>query len=194
MAIKDVVNKLEKAAEDHNRVDGVCEQCGNDVIASGYCGADVTWKLYADGLLKLEGTGTMADGAPWYDHRSQITAVEISDGVTSIGFAAFKDCANLASITIPNSVKYIRDEAFCGCTSLTSITIPDSVIGMDFDIFTDCISETDNLTPSFSNSAFLSTTAETSAEIFGKYTSTFSRLHISNTISQYLLSDMLGTV
>ena len=47
--------------------------------------------------------------------------------VTSIGYAAFRDCTGLTNITIPNSVTSIGKYAFEKCTGLTNITIPNSV-------------------------------------------------------------------
>ena len=62
-----------------------------------------------------------------------------SDGsVTSIGYGAFEECANLISITIPDSVASIGSEAFSGCVGLTSITIPDSVTSIELRVFSDC--------------------------------------------------------
>ena len=52
---------------------------------------------------------------------------EVPDGVTSIGYGAFRDCSSLRSITIPDGVTRIDWYAFRGCSSLTSITIPDTV-------------------------------------------------------------------
>jgi len=52
----------------------------------------------------------------------------IPNGVTSIGTAAFYDCASLTSITVPASVTIIEDEAFVGCTSLNSITFESSTL------------------------------------------------------------------
>ena len=49
----------------------------------------------------------------------------IPDGVTSIGFAAFRGCRGLTSITIPNSVTSIGSDAFFGCSSLTAVHIFD---------------------------------------------------------------------
>ena len=47
-----------------------------------------------------------------------------SDGsVTSIGYGAFEECANLISITIPDSMASIGSGAFRGCTGLASITV-----------------------------------------------------------------------
>ncbi len=47
--------------------------------------------------------------------------------VTSIGYEAFYKCTDITSIEIPEGVKSIGDRAFQGCSALTSIVIPDSV-------------------------------------------------------------------
>ena len=66
----------------------------------------------------------------------------IPNGVTSIGYSAFRNCTSLTSITIPNSVTSIGDSAFSGCDSLTSIVIPDSVTSIGWYAFGYCDSLT----------------------------------------------------
>ena len=76
-----------------------------------------------------------------------ITAIDIPDGVTSIGDCAFSDCSSLTSITIPDSVTSIGDEAFHECSSLTSITIPDGVTSIGWSAFSGCSSLTRIMLP-----------------------------------------------
>ena len=59
---------------------------------------------------------------------SQFSKVVIGEGVTKIGYFAFRNCSSLTSITIPDSVTEIRYHAFGGCTSLQKITIPSGMI------------------------------------------------------------------
>ena len=56
-----------------------------------------------------------------------LTSVTIPNSVTSIGSSAFEGCSGLTSITIPNSVTSIGSSAFYHCSGLTSVTIGNSV-------------------------------------------------------------------
>ena len=74
------------------------------------------------------------------------TSVIPNDGsVTSIGAAAFSDCADLKNITIPDNVTSIGDASFAGCTELTNITIPDNVTSIGDAAFAEC-TELTNIT------------------------------------------------
>ena len=99
-----------------------------------------------------------------------------SDGsVTSIGYGAFEECANLISITIPDSVASIGSEAFSGCVGLTSITIPDSVTSIELRVFSDCTGLTSitipNSVTSIDDAAFAECTGLTSVIIGNGVTS-----------------------
>lgn len=121
-------------------------------IASGTCGENVTWVLDESGILTISGIGRMYDflnmahsgiaenfqSRPWYDYQQKVTAVYISEGVTSIGINSFDSFSNLVSISIPNSVIEIGYGAFWGCTSLTSLNIPEGVISIGDMAFLDC--------------------------------------------------------
>ena len=103
--------------------------------------ADVTATL-SDGTMTINGKGDMANfpsynSAPWYNVKSQITKVEISTGVMSLGSWAFCNCTGFASIIIPNSVTNIGMGVFDGC-ALTSITIPNSVTSIGDNAFCGC--------------------------------------------------------
>ena len=76
------------------------------------------------------------------DVPKDVTNVIIEEGVTSIGFQAFRGCTSLTSVTIPEGVISIGDCAFEFCTSLTSVTIPDSVTTIGNYAFAGCTSLT----------------------------------------------------
>ena len=73
-----------------------------------------------------------------FDHCKGLTSVTIPNSVTSIGLGAFYGCSGLTSVTIPNSVTSIGDGAFAGCSGLTSVTIPNSVTSIENAAFSGC--------------------------------------------------------
>ena len=73
---------------------------------------------------------------------ASLQAIEIPEGVTSIGDSAFKGCSSLTSVTIPEGVTSIGDYAFYGCTGLTSVTIPEGVTSIGNYAFSACLSLT----------------------------------------------------
>ena len=85
------------------------------IVKSGKCGDNVTYTLDSDGLLTISGSGDMfkfgiGDSPFW--NNSDIKKVVIDEGVTNIGYEAFRACSNLASIKVSNSVTSIGDYAF----------------------------------------------------------------------------------
>ena len=89
----------------------------DDDPVSGTCGENLTWSYNeATKTLTISGSGEMEDydwmGRPWDSFSDFIETVSLSDGVTSIGNYAFKDCSSLTSVTIPDSVTSIGGWAF----------------------------------------------------------------------------------
>ena len=139
----------------------------NEISAVTGATGVLNWSL-AEGTLTISGSGVIPDYsspdfAPWYSYRNSITAVEIPEGVTSIGNYAFYGCSNLTSVTIPNSLKSANEQAldgqgsfnsvaisnsvtsignyaFSGCSSLTSVIIPNSVTSIGEQAFSGCSS------------------------------------------------------
>jgi hypothetical protein len=106
----------------------------------------LTWS-FADGILTISGTGAMPDYtytsyAPWYSYRSDITTVNIEEGVTTVGEYAFYGCGSITSVSISNTVTIIGNSAFLSCSGLTSITIPGSVTTIGNYAFNGCKSLT----------------------------------------------------
>ena len=62
----------------------------------------------------------------------------IGESVEEIGWMAFFDCKNLASIIIPDSVTRIWEMAFWEAVGLISVIIPDSVTSIGYQAFLDC--------------------------------------------------------
>ena len=167
-----------------------CAISGVISAQSGTTG-NLEWSI-EDGILIISGTGAMPDydkisngrypplfSSPWYSYHSGITAIVISDGITSIGDYAFRDCQSVNEVTIPNSVKSIGEEAFGYCSSLTEIILPNSVETIGSSAFTFCsnltkITNTNSIT-SIGDAAFWycnnlrSLTIPNSVETIGNY-------------------------
>ena len=124
------------------------------IIDSGTCGKSgdsVTWTLYDNGKLVIEGTGAIANygGAapPWYNYSEKITSAVIGDGITSIGSGVFLDCIMIEKIEIDQMVSSIGDNAFEHCAKLISIVLPESVTNIGSGVFSGCSSLTSIIIP-----------------------------------------------
>ena len=68
----------------------------------------------------------------------EVTYMNRTRKVTSIGYGAFASSYSLTSVTIPNSVTSIDEYAFAYCPGLTSVTIPNSVTSIGAWAFREC--------------------------------------------------------
>ena len=126
----------------------------------GTCGTNLTWSyVESTHTLTISGTGAMDDYDvyPWFDYTSDISAIVIEEGVTSISDYALAYCYNdnLTTINIPNSVTTIGNYAFYGCLNLTTVNIGSGVTSIGDRAFERCSSLTD-ITVSGENTNFKS--------------------------------------
>ena len=80
------------------------------------------------------GKGAIGDSA--FSNCTNLTTVELGDGVTKIGTNAFIRCTQISSITIGSRVSSIGKNVFNGCTALTNANIGSGAIGAN--AFQDC--------------------------------------------------------
>lgn len=113
-------------------IDGIKYQsnasCGEvSVIANSYSGAVIipSTVTYNGSTYNVTAIGGSAFSS------SNITSINLPDGLTTIGNYAFAGCSHITSLTIPANVTSIGEFAFIGCTGLTTLTVssPKTVIG-----------------------------------------------------------------
>ena len=122
---------------------------------------------YAKETLETVKIGKGEIGNSAFSNCTNLTTVELGDGVTSIGKSAFLKCTQLPSITIGSGVTSIGSGAFNGCTALETANIGSGAIGAN--AFQDCsrlasVTLGDGVT-SIGANAFLKCTALTSISI-----------------------------
>lgn len=121
---------------------------GGTTVTSGECGAsgnNLTWNLDSNGVLVIDGVGTMKNydfsstgQAPWLASSTSIKYIVVKPGVTSIGSCAFDSCKDVISVELPASLQSIEKSAFIQCSSLESIEIPFAVTDIGDDAFAYC--------------------------------------------------------
>ena len=104
------------------------------IIAEGTSAYSLRWQVEANGVLTISGEGEMGnyfpslgEPAPWYAFADKFSCVVVEDGITSIGYSAFKNCAGIREIRLPESLTKIGGSAFAGCTALETINLADSI-------------------------------------------------------------------
>jgi len=116
----------------------------DQTIASGKCGNNITWTLFANGNLTISGQGEMTNwnsytNVPWYSYAEVfVRTLTVEEGVTTIGNNAFNYCSSLTNAVLPTSLVSIGKYAFNRCTSLTEITIPNGVVSIGEYTFGEC--------------------------------------------------------
>ena len=97
----------------------------------------------ADGDGVEEPAGTLykvtSIGNSAFEGCTNLTSVDIPEGVTTIGNYAFFECYNLTSAIIQEGVISIGASAFQDCETLTNITIPTTVTSIGSNAFNRCI-------------------------------------------------------
>lgn len=107
----------------------------------------VSWQL-KDGILLIAGNGpvrdytipTKGDVPPWYEHRFDITALVVEEGITALGNYSFCYLEALVSVSLPSSLKTLGTGVFYNCSALPSVTLPSGLTAMGMSVFQKCVS------------------------------------------------------
>lgn len=106
------------------------------VAASGRNGT-LTWKLFNDGALEINGVGEWTANPEVLVFAQNIKKVILGENITSVGAEAFKDCENLTELILPESLQIISERAFSGC-SVNALNIGRNMTMIYADAFDDC--------------------------------------------------------
>ena len=102
-----------------------------DLIKEDVIGGDVTYSLYSDGTLIINGYDSLAfdysDDIHLIDEYESVKNIVVEEGITSLEYQIFYDFINLKTISLPDTLESIGPNVFKNCYSLTEITIPSSV-------------------------------------------------------------------
>ena len=106
---------------------------------TGYKGSDTKVVIPA----KIDGKTVTSIGEVAFKGRSDMTGIELPNGLTNISRYAFGSCSSLTSISIPSGVTSMAEYVFSGCSSLTSIELPSGLTSIANGTFDECSSLTD---------------------------------------------------
>lgn len=98
--------------------------------------------LYINGVL-IEGDFVIPNyvfyiGDWTFSYCDNITSVDISDNVITLGVGAFSGCSNLTSVKISDNVEQLSDYLFSNCSNLTNVEISDNVMYLGDYVFSNC--------------------------------------------------------
>ena len=147
------------------------------IIDSGVCGRSMTWEFWSNGVLNINGSGSMdfdlAEATSWTAHNGTdysafINEINISEGVTSFYPSAFANIPNIDTVKIPDSLTYLGLGAFMG-SGIRSIEIPHGITYITSSAFSNCRRLSSVIIPNtvgkIDRSAFNSCTSLTSVVI-----------------------------
>ena len=107
----------------------ICENENAETTAQGTISSEISWVLYNDGILEINGSGTMPDWTAenrpdWDAYKNVVSNVIVSGNITTVGDYAFYEYRNLKTLIIPKTVVEIGDYAAYGCNKLILLGTP----------------------------------------------------------------------
>ncbi len=87
-------------------------------VASGECGTNAHWSIYADGTLHIHGSGAMTDyyrdpaSTPWYSNKNAITNVVVDEAITFVSPYTIFSAKSCLSATINGADTQVSSTAF----------------------------------------------------------------------------------
>lgn len=153
--------------------EGLFVSCSSaNVLDAGLIGTTAEYVLYADGTLKISGTGvtySFSDHGqrPYVTYATQVKKAVIGNGITRLGTYLFCYCSSMTEVEFEedSSLTQIGTGVFCECSRMTELTLPDSVAYISNMAFKSCPNLTKLVLPanitSISSTAFQKSTSVT---------------------------------
>lgn len=109
------------------------------VIKGDYSKLD---SVFIPSKVKIDGSVYTVTGIAnnAFSNYKNLTYVNVSKGVASMGIAIFSGCENLETVVLGEGIEKISNSLFYGCASLSDINIPASVTKIDGSAFEGCAS------------------------------------------------------
>lgn len=73
-----------------------------------------------------------------FEKCTNLTTVNLPEGLTVLPSKMFNDCSSLSSINIPSTITTIKNQVFMRCGSLSSLFVPKSVTTLETQVFYAC--------------------------------------------------------
>ncbi len=141
-----VVSIANKAIEGCENLKSICVDDANAAFrCAGNCLIDIKKKSivygFADSAIPSDGSVNAIAANAFAG--IGLTALNLPDGIKTIGANAFKGCTQLKTLTLPDSVKSIGPSAFKYCKALERVTIPQNVTALGTEAFAACTALTE---------------------------------------------------
>ena len=94
-------------------------------------GSAAFYNCFALKKVELPARITTMDTESMFSGCSQLTEVQLPDGVTKIGAYAFSGCTSLTTVKVPESVTSIGKVAFNQCSNLENLNLPAGITSME---------------------------------------------------------------
>lgn len=110
-----------------------------ETAAPGFVMDGGTLAVYDGGAADvIVSDGVRSIGPAAFCNQSSLRSVTIPAGVERIGSYAFADCENLEFVALGDGLRYIEDHAFEGCANLREIALPDGLLTIGDAAFGGC--------------------------------------------------------
>ncbi len=99
-----------------------------DFVTNAKYSRSVSYKMEGN-ILYVGGEGyiSMDDKTKWEKYIHNIEKIVIEDGITVVGYSAFRGMPYLKEVEIPGSVKVIESEAFVNCFELNKVDMAEGI-------------------------------------------------------------------